>query len=180
MSFCMVVCHASQALLRAGRYLLNGTSTSVQQKREESWFSTRMLGICSKEWEQDRCPSFFPSPQASIQAYKAAITLRVLLGKNLSISGKIVENNEIFKWNKRDNNFIKRQQKMVGDDSQIRNQISLTHLEKEGENNAEERLFLYQFFNNAHQSHYKTVQMFAHLLDERQYINARQFYSWAT
>lgn len=77
----------------------------------------------------------FPPPlQASIQAYKAAITLRVLLEKQTkqSISGKTVEHSEVFKQNKRENNFLRRQQKMVGNDSQIRNQISLTHMEKEG------------------------------------------------
>lgn len=43
---------------------------------------------------------------------------------------------------------------MMGNDSEMRNQISLTHIEKEGDNDAEERLFPYQFFNNVHQSHY--------------------------
>lgn len=67
-----------------------------------------------------------PFPQTFIQAYKTAITIRVLLEKSEHFQ-KNSRNNEIFKQYKRENNFMKRQQKMVGNYSQIRNQISLTH-----------------------------------------------------
>jgi len=95
-----------------------------------------------------------PLPKPPYKHTKQPSHSEYCLKKKQSISGKTVENTEIFKQNKKENNFIKRQQKMVGNDSQIRNLISLTHTEKEGENNAEERLFLYQFFSNVHQSHY--------------------------
>lgn len=86
MSFCMVVCQASQVLLRAGGCLLTATTTFVQQKREQSWvFCTRMLGICSREWDQDLSS---PLPKPPYKHIKQSLCSRYCLKNQQSISWK--------------------------------------------------------------------------------------------
>lgn len=102
-----------------------------------------MLGTGSREAGQDGSPSFFPSPQDPMQAGKAVITPRTLLEKNPRVSQEKQE--KIVKFSNSLNEKTILSKGTIKCWGMTLNQITLTHLEKEGESTAEERLYLSAF-----------------------------------
>lgn len=144
MPFCMFVCHVSQALFRAGRCLLLLLNYLLLFRRRVGFVPGCLAYAAENEGRTEALLSS-PLPKTPHKQIKQLLHPGCCLKKKKSISGKTVENSEVFKQRKRENNLIKRYHKMLGNDSQIRHQIPLTHIEKEGESTAEERLYLSAF-----------------------------------
>lgn len=145
MLFCMFVCHAAQALLRAAGcllLLLNYCFCSGEERR--AGFVPGCLAYAAENEGRMEALLSSPLPKTPHKQIKQWLHPGCCLEKK-SISGKTVENSDFFKKFKWENNFIKRYHKMLGNDPQIRNQITETQVEKEGENTAEERLQLSAF-----------------------------------
>lgn len=127
MPFCMFVCHVAQALLWAVGWLLlllNYCFCSGEERRVG--FVPGCLAYPAENEGTMEALLSSPLPKTPHKQIRQWLHPACCLKKNQSIRGKTVENSDVFKQCKWENNFIKRYHKMLGNDPQIRNQITLT------------------------------------------------------